>query len=314
CVGSALSIPVRAALASQQTNAAGTLAMLARLAVMVALAATPAAAQSVREPKAPSTEYDTSIASQCIAVAQDMNRDVPVHFASLTTPAQSNDDAYTVTISYQGHSTYLIESPEGATIATDYAGWLTDPVTPLAVTMNQAHSSHYTTLFKPGTEFVLPGWRDDGAPAQHSLMVRDVFVRNVTTDIVRFTPMPDGNSIFIFEVAGLCIGHLGHLHHELSDDHYAKIGRLDVVMVPVDGGLTLAHTSVKTLLERMRSSVVLPMHVRSMNALPAFIGYLGDDFAIERMRENRLRLSLRTLPKQPTVMLMPGVGGFSSFE
>ena len=38
----------------------------------------------------------------------------------------------------------------------------------------------------------------------------------------------DGNSIFIFEVAGLCIGHLGHLHHELDEGHYAEIGRLDV--------------------------------------------------------------------------------------
>jgi hypothetical protein len=54
-----------------------------------------------------------------------------------------------------------------------------------------------------------------GIPAEHRLDLGDMLVRNVTTD----TRGPfgegaqrDGNSIFIFEAAGLCIGHLGHLH------------------------------------------------------------------------------------------------------
>ena len=72
------------------------------------------------------------------------------------------------------------------------------------------------------------------------MTVGDVFIRNVPTDIRNFRyygfgrgdldlPMQkDGNSIFIFEVAGLCIGHLGHLHHKLDESHIAAIGRLDV--------------------------------------------------------------------------------------
>ena len=45
-------------------------------------------------------------------------------------------------------------------------------------------------------------------------VVDDVYIRNVPTDIRNGGAMEaDGNSIFIFEVAGLCIGHLGHLHH-----------------------------------------------------------------------------------------------------
>ncbi len=247
--------------------------------------------------------------SQCLAIAQNVD-EVPVHYASLATPVQSNDDAYTVTISFQGHSTYLIESPTGATIATDYAGWMTDPVVPLGVTMNRAHSSHWTDRIQPETKYVMRGWGEDGDIARHNLMVGDILVRNVTTDIMRFGTVPDGNSIFIFEVAGLCIGHLGHLHHRLSDDQYAKIGRLDVVMVPVDGGITMTHVSAKEILDRMRSSIVLPMHVRSYGALPEFLNYLGDGFARERLSENRLRVSLRSLPDRPTVFILPGVGAY----
>ena len=57
-----------------------------------------------------------------------------------------------------------------------------------------------------------------------------MLVRNVTTDIrggFSGSRIEDNNSIFVFEVAGLCIGHLGHLHHEPSDETYAAIGRLD---------------------------------------------------------------------------------------
>lgn len=255
-----------------------------------------AEAQSARQP------------STCLAIAQNISPppQVPVRYASLTAQSVALEAAQ-VAISFQGHSTYLIETASGVTIATDFAGWLTDPVTPRVVTMNQAHSSHYTNFPDPAIEHVLKGWRDDGAPAEHHLVVEDVLIRNVTTDIMRFGNAPDGNSIFIFEVAGLCIGHLGHLHHKLDEERLARIGRLDVVMVPVDGGLTLTHTSVRELLDRLRSSVVLPMHVRFANALPRFLAHLGSDFPVVQHKERKLVLSLRDLPDQPTVILMPGV-------
>ena len=254
------------------------------------------------------------IPSTCFAVAQNLHdNDLPVHFASFTVPV-NNDAKYEVAISYQGHSTYLIESPTGVKIATDFAGWLADPVTPDVVTMNQAHSSHYTNYPDPKIQHVLRGWGEGTDIAEHHQMVGDVLIRNVTTDLMRLQVQPDGNSIFIFEVAGLCVGHLGHLHHRLSEDHYTKIGRLDVVMVAVDGGLTMTHLGAKEILERLRSSVVLPMHVRSYDAMPNFLSYLGSDFAVQKVRENKLRLSLRNLPKRPTVMLLPGVDNYSPPE
>ncbi|MEL6505036.1 MAG: MBL fold metallo-hydrolase [Pseudomonadota bacterium] len=266
-------------------------------------------AQSAVQPGSP--DY---IPSTCLAVAQNIHKqDVPVRFASFSgeVPLVKTNGKYDVTISFQGHSTYLLESPGGVKIATDFAGWLTDPVTPDVVTMNQAHSSHYTRNPDPAIKHVLPGWRDDGQPAAYRLQVEDVVIRNITTDLVRFRPMPDGNSVFIFEMGGLCIGHLGHLHKRLSDAQYTEIGRLDVVMVAIDGGLTLSHISVREVLDRLRSSVVLPMHVRSFDAMPRFLSYLGDDFAIERPKERKLTLSLRTLPKRPTVIILPGVASYA---
>ena len=251
---------------------------------------------------------DGIIPSTCLAVARDL---AAPHVRFVSTGAR---DRYTVRISFQGHSTFLIESPKGVTVATDYSGWMTDRITPTVVTMNNAHSTHFTAFPDPKIAHVFRGWPDEGGDiARHNEMVGDVLVRNVTTDILRWGSRPDGNSIFIFEVAGLCIGHLGHLHHRLSDDHHAKIGRLDVVMIPVDGGITMSHETVREIIARLRSSVILPMHVRSVGALPVFLGRLKG-MPVRRHRDKWLELSLNTLPKTPTVVVMPGVSSFAPPE
>ena len=49
-----------------------------------------------------------------------------------------------VRFTYVGHSTFLIESPQLVRIATDYNDYVRSPVRPDIITMNHAHSSHYT--------------------------------------------------------------------------------------------------------------------------------------------------------------------------
>jgi len=146
-----------------------------------------------------------------------------------------------------------------------------------------------------------------GEPADHDLVIGDVYIRNVTTDIRTWGGFEeDGNSIFIFEVAGLCIGHLGHLHHELSDTHIAEIGRLDVVMVPVDGGLTLGAESMRNVIERLYSAIVLPMH-RTGPRIRSFAEMLGDGFETVYSDSRSLTISLNSLSSPPKVILLSGV-------
>jgi hypothetical protein len=76
--------------------------------------------------------------SQCLAIAQSLPR---VMFASLSTVAA---DKSAVTITYAGHSTYVIETPGNVTIATDFSSAYTAGKSPNVVTMNRAHSTHYT--------------------------------------------------------------------------------------------------------------------------------------------------------------------------
>ncbi|MEP3276043.1 MAG: MBL fold metallo-hydrolase [Stappiaceae bacterium] len=239
--------------------------------------------------------------STCIAVAQSIPG--ATHVAFQINALASHE----VRITFVGHSTYLIESADGVTIATDFSGF-GGVVTPKVVTMNRAHSTHFTNFPDPEIAHVLRGWDPEGGAASHYLTVDDVLIRNVTTDIVRGgLREPDANSIFIFEVAGLCIGHLGHLHHALTEEHYSQIGRLDVVMVPIDGGLTLSLEGMSEIIRRLRSSVILPMHARGWATSANFVSMLGETVDHKVLTSNTLVLSLNSLPARPTVIVPAGL-------
>lgn len=245
--------------------------------------------------------------SECLAMANAPPRATPV---SLRHAAVGTDE---VAITYGGHSTYYIDTPGGIRIATDWNGFYRMGRLPDVVTMNRAHSTHYTLFPDPHIPHVLHGWVENGEPAKISEKIGDVFIRNVTTDIRRFygdysgaNMIKDGNSIFIFEVAGLCIGHLGHLHVKLDDSHFAAIGRLDILMVPIDGTYTMSLDGISEITRRLRASVVLPMH-RFETPLEDFMQRIGKDFEIDRRGERTLRISRETLPATPTVIILDGV-------
>ena len=190
--------------------------------------------------------------SHCIALVQDVPGIEFVQKASWSEPVPEDS----VRITYVDHSVYMIQTEGGLAAATDYNGYLgPEDVVPDVATMNHAHSSHWTANPDSRIPNVLRGWGDENGPADHHLDLGEMLIRNVPTDIRSGYggTEEDGNSIFVFEVAGLCIGHLGHLHHEPNPEQYAAIGRLDIVMAPVDGGMTVDLATMQKIVSRLRS-------------------------------------------------------------
>ena len=259
-----------------------------RLLAALALIATPALAQE-------------RIASHCIAVAAAEPAVVPVAL-------EDGLEADSVLIRYLDHASFAIVTADGTVAVTDYTGYLgTQDLVPDVVTMNSAHTSHWTNTPDPRIPHVLTGWPENRKPAEHRLDLGSMLVRNVTTDTrgpFGEGAMKDGNSIFIFEAAGLCIGHLGHLHQIPSDAQYAAIGRLDVVMVPVDGGYTMRLQDMAGVVRRLRSSVVIPMHWFSDQSLQAFLREMSGEFTVVETGGAQIALSRDDLPSSPTIMVL----------
>ena len=268
------------------------------LAALVGFTGTQLAAQT-----APAPTQKPEMMENCPGlVAADRPKIVPASYQL----ALNSDQ---VRITYVGHSTFLIESPRLVRIATDYNDYVRPTVLPNIATMNHAHSTHYTDNPDPSIKYVLRGWGPNPeTPARHDIQVGDVRVRNVPTNIRSWSGGTErhGNSIFIYEVANLCIAHLGHLHHTLSQQQLNEIGKVDVVMVPVDGGVTLDLDGMVEVLGALKAPLMIPMHYFSTYTLDRFLKTLGQKYQVEMAETPSMLVSKTTLPTKPKVLVLPG--------
>ncbi len=213
-----------------------------------------------------------------------------------------------VRITYSGHSTFLLESPKLVRIATDYNDFVRPLVLPDIITMNHAHSTHYTDRPDPDIKFVLRGWRDDGKPAGHDVSFGDVRVRSVSTNIRNWNGGTEfnGNSIFVFEMGNLCIAHLGHLHHTLTQQQLDEMGRIDVLLVPVDGAYTMDMEGMVEVVQSIKAPLMIPMHFFSTFTLRSFLERVSRQYAIEYAEVPSVVVSKETLPSKPKFLVLPG--------
>jgi L-ascorbate metabolism protein UlaG (beta-lactamase superfamily) len=214
-----------------------------------------------------------------------------------------------VRITYIGHSTFLLESPQLVRAATDYNDYVRPPVLPDIATMNHAHSTHFTNNPDPGIKHVLRGWAGDEKPARIDLQYKDVRVRNVPTNIRIWGgggTERHGNSIFIFEMGSMCIAHLGHLHHTLNQQQLNEIGRVDVVMLPVDGTLTLDLEGMMEVLRSLKAQLLIPMHYFSAYTLERFLSRARQEWDVEVADTPSVVVSKASLPAKPKVLVLPG--------
>jgi len=226
--------------------------------------------------------------AECFAVADDAP---PIVRASLPQGKLAR-------VTYLGHSSFRIDSPDGVSAVTDYYGRNGDGPLPDFVTMNNIHELHFTQYPDPAIRHVLRGWDPAGGMVEYDVSEGDMRVRSVPTNVRGGggTTRYNGNSIFVFEIADLCIAHLGHLHHDLTPEHLAQLGRIDIVMVPTDGNYTMSHATAARVIGQIGAPVVIPMH------------YFAD-FLLESLAR-RLERDYRIVYNQgPEILLPADTGG-----
>lgn len=243
----------------------------------------------------------TGIAQACGVIAQGPNEFVRVLRAS------STEDQ--VAFSFLGHASFLIRTPGGVTVVTEYNGSNLPSFPPDIATMSSDRENHATANPDPRISHVLHGWRDDGKPADHELTVGDLRVRNLPTNIRSWSgegTRAYGNSIFIFETAGLCIAHLGHLHHLLDLDDLATLGQVDIVMAPLDGRWTLSQEDMAKVLDQLHPRIVLAMHYWGKEMLNRFAERVADHYRLVVSASDTITVSRATLPPTPELIVLPG--------
>lgn len=189
-----------------------------------------------------------------------------IFFVSFST-AFATEEKFT--IKYLGHASFLIVSPGGVKIVTDpfdpSIGYPWKHVSADVITVSHEHYDHNYIKAINGSPKVIRGLKEGGRDWN---IVREKIGDVEITNIGVFHDDSGGtrrgkNSIFILNISGLKIVHLGDLGHILSDQQVKSIGRVDILFIPVGGNFTIGSKEADKIVSLIKPSVIVPMHYRT---------------------------------------------------
>lgn len=171
-----------------------------------------------------------------------------------------------VTFRWWGQACFSLTDSQGLTVLVDPFpkdfGYPSPTVEPKVVLVTHEHRDHNAVDNVRGKPTVLRG------PGEHEaagLRVRGVAAKH---DEEGGAQRGD-DTIFVWEMAGIRVAHVGDLGHVLSEQQIAAVGRVDALMIPVGGYYTIDAAEAVQVARQLQARVVLPMHYKTA-AIPNF--------------------------------------------
>jgi len=222
----------------------------------------------------------------------------------------------TINLTWYGQSTFVMSTGEGIKV-------LMDPVNPNMikveisepidlVTVSHEHGDHNYVALAKGNPTILHGLTESEF-TDIDQVVKGIHVRTVGS----FHDKQEGsqrgkNAIFIFELPGLKVVHLGDLGHVLNENQVSAIGATDILLIPVGSGPTIDLPSAIEVIKQLRPRVVIPMHFSPADA-PAggfrlgtvedFIKVVDSSFNVKYSGHSETFIAGK-LPSETTIMVM----------
>lgn len=232
-------------------------------------------------------------------------------------------DTRKVIIRWHGQSFFEIESSRGTRIVTDphaIEAYGRKQVAADLVLLSHLHTDHTQLQViekRRGGEAPKILWglvRTGGRTGEWNPIdedFKDVHVRTVGVYHDNMQGLERGkNSVFIIQVDGLNIVHLGDLGHLLTAQQIREIGPVDVLMIPIGGVYTINGSEAKKVVAQLKPrQYILPMHYGTKvydDLLPA------DEFLDEQDPQNvkhynltnKLEVESNYKPKTPIIALL----------
>jgi len=154
-----------------------------------------------------------------------------------------------------GHNCVRIRARE-ATVLTDpvarVTGYAMPKQTADIVTISHEHPGH-TNLGA-----VKPDYNVVRGPGEYE--IHDVTITGIRTYHDEQKGKTRGyNTVYLIELEGMVVCHLGDLGHTLSDEQAEAMSNADVLLIPVGGGTTLTPAQAAELTGQLEPRVVIPI-------------------------------------------------------
>ncbi|MBC7326950.1 MBL fold metallo-hydrolase [bacterium] len=161
-------------------------------------------------------------------------------------------------ILWLGHACFLITSSSGLRIITDpyepnigYA-----PVNESAdiVTVSHDHFDHNAVKEVKGNPEIV----------RKSATVKGITFKGVELfhDDARGSKR-GRNTVFVFNVDGINICHMGDLGHIPSTDQLRELGDVNILLIPVGGFYTIDARQATQIVDALKPNIVIPMHYKT---------------------------------------------------
>lgn len=214
-----------------------------------------------------------------------------------------------VRLKFLGHSSFLIEAPGGGRAVMDpYVIPVLDPP-PEAVTVSNFHETHSMTGPYVGKSEIFFGVTKEGKP-------NAIDEKFGSLRIASF-PQVDGdenhpfvlNTIHVFQAGGICVAHFGNARFGPSPGQIRALGKIHVLLLPIDGSFTVPHDVAAKIVKRIGPNIVIPMHYFGPELTGEFEKALKAEgiTRVLRPQETELVLTRKRLPPPTTYVVLPDV-------
>src|SRR3954452_19001227 len=154
-----------------------------------------------------------------------------------------------------GHNCFRIRARE-ATIITDpvarSTGYAMAKQTADVVTISHDHDGH------SNLNAIKPEYKVINEPGEYEM--HDVFVTGIRTFHDDNKGKERGyNTVYLIEVEGIVICHLGDLGHALTEEQAEAMSNVDVLLVPAGGGDVINVSQAADVVGQLEPKVVIPM-------------------------------------------------------
>ncbi len=216
-------------------------------------------------------------------------------------------------IRFLGHACFYLESDSGVRIITDpykrgaFGALHYEPVNEEAdiVLISHDHADHNAINEVKGSPEVVKGAGEKE--------VKGIKIKGIDTYHDESQGRERGkNTMFLFEVDGIKVLHLGDLGHELTENELKEIGEIDIVLAPVGGYFTIDAEKAFKILQNLRPRVFIPMHFKNEKVefpiKPVDIFFeIGKDYTKKEFPEGEFEIKRENLPEEIEIWFLKPV-------
>ncbi len=211
-----------------------------------------------------------------------------------------------VEINYLGHSCFKISGKQVSVVCDPYneekVGLKLPKIEADVVTVSHDHEDHNNVSGLKGNYICFD------TPGEYEM--KDVEITGIESSHDNDGGKERGkNTIFVYDIEGIKICHLGDLGQTLTSEQLEKIDGVDILFIPVGGKYTIGPKEATRAISDIGPKIVIPMHfkagkMKDLEPIEDFLKEIGK----QPKRVDQLKLKQKDITEELEVYVLKSRG------